>query len=238
MLNFMARIIGSMQNLTIIYSSFKRALENSPHIKVIDSRSQFDPPSESYKRAGTAELKEEGFEVDEWLTSVIGLSKGNSITYHVIRDRQNRGEGSFNFNSPQEFLIEPESWAAKRGKTDEERKLLQRVRIIDLPNVAQTFTGIVMDPTNMEAIPQQLVYFRREHLLLMSLPFRDYYHTLAAFMGIVDWQLLFTDATPETEGLRPCFQQLTDSFEAMQSIFPERDFSLWRDRLRAKGLLS
>jgi hypothetical protein len=227
-----------MRNLTILYSSFKRALENSPHIKVIDSRSQFDPPSESHKRAGAGELRADGFEVDDWLQAIIGLSKGNSVTYHVIRDRQNRGEGSFNLNSPQEFLLEAEPWVAKNATNDADKALLQKVRVIDQPSVAQTFTGIVTSADTPPKIPQQLVYFKRGHLLPMDLSFTDYYEMLANFMGIVDWQLLFTDATPATPGLGVCFEQLLDSYEAFRVIFPDRDFSIWEAKLRAKQLIS
>lgn len=226
-----------MQNLTILFSSFKKALENSPHIKVIDSRSQFDPPSESRKRIGLAELKEEGFEGNDWLGTIIGLSKGNSITYHVIRDRQNRGEGSFNLNNPQEFLVEPEPWVVKNATTEADAQVLKRVRVIDQPNVAQTFTGVLLEAGCPPDVPQKLVYFRRGHLLPMSLSYSDYYHTLAAFMGIIDWQLLYTNATRATTGLEICLDQLTDSYEAFRLIFPERDLSLWASKLREKGLL-
>ncbi len=227
-----------MRNLTILYSSFKRLLENSPHIKVIDSRSLFDPPSESHKRAGAAELRAEGFEVNDWLQAIIGLSKGNSVTYHIIRDRQNRGEGSFNLNGPQEFLLEAEPWVAKNATNEVDKALLQKVRIIDQPNVAQTFTGLIMDEGTKPSIPQGLVYFRRGHLLPMALSFTDYYEMLTNFMGIVDWQLLFTDASPATPGLGICFEQLLDSYEAFLVIFPDRDFSIWEAKLRAKQLIS
>jgi hypothetical protein len=227
-----------MQNLTILYSNFKKALESSPHIKVIDSRSQFDPPSDSRKRTGLAELGEEGFDTDAWLGSVICLSKGNSMTYHVIRDRQNRGEGSFNLNNPHEFLVEAEPWVVKNASTEADQQLLKRVRVIDQPNVAQTFTGVVMGAGSPPKIPQELVYFRRGHLLPMSLPFSAYYETLAAFMGIVDWQLLYTDADRSLEGLAICFEQLIDSYEAFKLIFPDRDLSLWGAKLREKGLIA
>ena len=81
-----------MRNVTVLFTNFKRALGNCPDIKIIDEKSQFDPPSESRKKSGLAELRDEGFDIDAWLGSVITLSKGNSITYHVIRNRQNKGE--------------------------------------------------------------------------------------------------------------------------------------------------
>ena len=226
-----------MRNLTILFSSFKRALENSPHIKIIDSRSQFDPPSEARKRSGMAELMEEGFETNDWLASVIGLSKGNSITFHVIRDRQNRGEGSFNLNAPHEFLLESEPWVAKNGTNEADQQLLKKVRVIDQPNVAQTFTGVVMEATSPPKLPTQLVYFRRGHLLPLSLPFAEYYETLASFMGIIDWQLLYTQADAKAVGLAACFEQLTDTYKTMLLIFPEQDFSLWTQKMRDKGLI-
>jgi hypothetical protein len=226
-----------MKNLTILYSQFKKELERSPHIKIIDNRSQFDPPSESHKRTGLAELKDEGFETDEWLAAVIGLTKGNSINYHVIRDRQNRGEGSFSFNNPQDFLIEPEPWVAKHGTTDADRALLKQVRVIDQPGVAQAFTGVVMDSDSPPLLPQRLVYFRRGHLLPMELEFKDYYETLAAFMGVMDWQLLYTSAEPRTPGLRQCFDQLLECYETFCTLFPDRDFSLWGELLRTKKLI-
>jgi hypothetical protein len=223
-----------MKNLTILYSGFKRALENSPHIKVIETRNQFDPPNESRKRSGIAELKEAGFEVNEWLGAIIGLSKGNSMTYHVIRDRQNKGEGSFNLIDPLEFLLEFEPWVVKNGTNEADRQLLKKVRVIDQPNVAQTFTGLVMEPGSPPDLPQQLVYFRRGRLLPMSLPFSEYYETLAHFMGIVNWQLLFTDANPADLEFKESFRNLQATYEAFVEVFQDRDFSLWAQRLAAK----
>ncbi len=227
-----------MRNLSILFSSFKKDLETSPHIKIIEVRNQFDPPSESLKRSGISDLRDEGFEVSDWLTSIIGLTKGNSITYHVIRDRQNRGEGSFNLNSPQEFLVEPEPFLAKNGTTEADRALLKNVRVIDQPSIAQTFTGVVMDGNSPPRIPQQLIYYRRGHLLPMSLPFQDYYETLAKFMGIVDWQLLFTDADAKNPELAICFQKLTEAHAVFKLIFPNRDFSLWTEKMKSRELIS
>lgn len=227
-----------MRNLTILFTSLKRALENSPHIKIIDNRSQFDPPSEARKRTGMAELMEEGFETNEWLASIIGLSKGNSITYHVIRDRQNRGEGSFNLNAPHEFLLESEPWVAKNGTNEVDQQLLKKVRVIDQPNVNQTFTGVVMDADCPPKLPSKLVYFRRGYLLPMTLPFVNYYETLASFMGIIDWQLLYTEGDAKAGGLAACYDQLIDTYKAMKLIFPDQDFALWTQKMRDKGLIA
>jgi hypothetical protein len=226
-----------MRNLTILFSAFKKALGNSPHIRVIDQRNQFDPPSSSRIRTAVADLEESGILVEDWLQPIIGLCKGNSMLYHVIRDRQNRGEGAFNLFSPEEFLVEDEPWLAKLGTTDSDRALLRKVRMVDQVIVNQAFTGLIVDGPGITKIPQQLLYFRRGQLLPMDLEFKDYYQALADFMGILDWQLLFTDTNPGDAALRPLFEQLQDSLEAFQLIFPERDFSMWADRLRAKAVL-
>lgn len=227
-----------MKNLTILYASFKRALENCPNIKVIDSKSQFDPPSESRKKAGLAELREAGFEVEDWLGAAITLSKGNSMIYHVIQNRQNLGEGSFNLNNPQEFLAEPEPWIVKQGATDADRHMLQHVRVIDQPSVAQTFTGVVVDEHCLPMLPTKLVYCRRGAVYPMRLSFQKYYETLPEFMGLLNWQLLFTEADAKSAKLTTDFEDLLRGLEAFQSFFPDRDFSLWENKLKEKGLLS
>jgi hypothetical protein len=226
-----------MKNLTILYASFKRALENCPNIKVIDSKNQFDPPSESRKKAGLAELREEGYDVEDWLGSVISLSKGNSITYHVIRNRQNRGEGSFNLNNPQEFLVESEPWVAKNATNDADRHILINVRVIDQPNVAQTFTGVVMESGMPPKVPQRLVYFRRGKVLPMDITFQQYYEFLPEFMGLVNWQLLFTGAEVQSSHFAQDFDQLKTGLEDFKEIFPTRNFSLWEKKLHERNLL-
>lgn len=226
-----------MKNLTVLYSSFKRALENCPNIKVIDCKSQFDPPSESRKKNGLAELREEGFELDPWLGTVIALSKGNCITYHVIINRQNKGEGSFNLNNPQEFLIEPEPWVAKLATNEADKALLKRVRVIDQPSVNQTFTGLVIEGDSPPRIPEKLVYFRRGQILPMRLGFRDYYETLPEFMGILNWQLLYTDADPQHPHFAADFEHLKAGLEDFREIFPGRDFSLWKKLLSERQLV-
>jgi hypothetical protein len=226
-----------MKNLTILFSSFKRALENCPNIKVIDCKSQFDPPSESRKKAGLAELREAGYEVEDWLGAAITLSKGNSMTYHVIRNRQNRGEGSFNLNNPQEFLAEPEPWIVKQAATDADRHLLQHVRVIDQPSVAQTFTGVVVDTNCLPLLPQKLVYCRRGHVFPLRLSLQQYYETLPEFMGLLNWQLLFTEAHPKSPNVATDFEHLQAGLEDFKEIFPGRDFQLWETKLKEKGIL-
>lgn len=226
-----------MKNLTILYSSFKRALENCPNIKVIDCKNQFDPPSESRRKAGLAELREQGFEVEDWIGNAIMLSKGNSITYHVIRDRQNRGEGSFNLNNPQEFLVEAEPWLAKQATNEADQQLLKRVRIIDQPNVAQTFTGVVMEAGAPPSLPGKLIYFRRGHVLPMQLSFKDYYETLAHFMGLLNWQLLFTQVDPNSSPLAADFAALKTGYEDFRALFPTWDLGLWQRKLGELALV-
>ncbi|MBK9449753.1 MAG: hypothetical protein IPN95_10205 [Bacteroidetes bacterium] len=226
-----------MRNVTVLFTNFKRALGNCPDIKIIDEKSQFDPPSESRKKSGLAELRDEGFDIDAWLGSVITLSKGNSITYHVIRNRQNKGEGSFNLNNPQEFLIEPEPWVAKLATNEMDRERLKKVRIIDQPSVNQTFTGLIVDGQSPPKIPSELVYFRRGKLLPMKLSFFDYYETLAEFMGILNWQLLFTDVDPAHPDLKSDFSQLSASLEDFKEIFPSRDFGVWEKMLLERQLV-
>lgn len=225
-----------MGNLTIEFSSFKRALQNCPEIKVMDCKSQFDPPSESRRRSGMAELREAGYEVEEWLGQVITLTKGNTISYHVIRNRQGRGEGSFHLIDPQEFLLESEPWVAKQGATPEDRSLLAKVRVIDQPNVAQTFTAVVVGAGSPPKVPTSLVYCRRGRVVPMSIGFRDYYAHLARFMGILNWQLLFSEASPNDALFQPDFQQLRENWEDFAAMFPGRDFGLWEAKLKEKGL--
>jgi hypothetical protein len=226
-----------MKNLTIQFTNFKRALESCPDIKVLESRDQFDPPSEGRKKAGLSDLREEGFEVDDWLGTIIGLSKGNSMTYHVIRERQNRGEGSFNLASPQEYLIESEPWLSKNGASPADVQLLKRVRVIDQPSVAQTFTGLLMEEDSPPIVPDQLVYFRRGSLLKMTLGYRDYFEGLVAFMGFLNWQLLFTDADHKSVFFKSDFLQLANGYHDFVSLFPGREFTLWEAKLHERGLL-
>jgi hypothetical protein len=226
-----------MKNLTILYTGFKRALENCPNIKVIDCKNQFDPPSESRKKAGLAELREEGYAVEDWLGSVISLSRGNSITYHVIRNRQNRGEGSFNLNNPQEFLVEPEPWVAKNATNEADRQILNQVRIIDQPNVAQTFTGVMVESGMPPQLPSHLIYFRRGRVLPMDISFQQYYELLPEFMGLVNWQLLFTEADAKSPQFAQDFEQLKTGWEDFKEIFPARNFSMWEKKLHERNLL-
>jgi len=225
-----------MKNLTIEFSSFKRLLQNCPDIKVMDCKSQFDPPSESRRRGGMAELREAGFDVEDWLGQIITLTKGNSISYHVIRNRQGRGEGSFNLIDPQEFLLESEPWVAKQGATPEDRSLLAKVRVIDQPNVAQTFTAVVVGSSSPPKLPNSLVYCRRGRVLPLGIGFKDYYEHLAAFMGILNWQLLFSEASTQDGTFQADFEQLKENFEDFKAMFPGRDFSLWQNKLAEKGL--
>lgn len=226
-----------MRNLTVLFTNFKRALGNCPEIKIIDEKSQFDPPSESRKKSGLAELRDEGFEIDTWLGSVITLSKGNSITYHVIRNRRNKGEGSFNLNNPQEFLMEPEPWLAKLAQNDADRELLKMVRVIDQPSINQTFTGVIVEKDSPPKVPSKLVYFRRGHLLPMRLSFHEYYETWAEFMGILNWQLLYTDAEEGNPNFAADFEQLKASLSDFREMFPGRDFGVWERMLRERELV-
>lgn len=226
-----------MKKQTVIYSGFKQALENCPSIKVVEVKNQFNPPSESRKRAGMAELREAGFEVEDWIGDVIGLSKGNSISYHIIRDRKNRGEGSFSLNDPQEFLVEAEPWLAKSAKQEADRPLFNRLRVIDQPNVAQTFAAVVMEAGSPPKLPQQVVFVRKGTLLPMDLVFRDYYAALPEFMGILNWQLLYTAADPQGSEHKADFEQLRNSYDDLKQLFPSRNFSVWAEKLAKFGLI-
>jgi hypothetical protein len=225
-----------MKNLTVLFTSFKRALGNCPEIKVIDVKSQFDPPSESRKKSGLAELRDEGYEIDPWLGSIITLSKGNSMTYHVIRDRKNKGEGSFSLNNPQEFLVEPEPWVSKLATNDVDRAMLSKVRVIDQPSANQTFTGLVIEPNSPPKVPDRLIYFRRGFVLPMSLGFREYYETLPEFMGILNWQLLFTEADFKSKHFASDFAHLKAGIQDFRELFPDRQFQLWESKIKERGI--
>lgn len=225
-----------MKNLTIIFTSFKRDLANCPEIKVVESRSQFDPPSASRKRSIIAELEAEGYKMEEWIEPIINLSKANSINYLMLSSTS-KGGGSFSLNNPQEYLFESEPWHSKLSTNPEEIEILKRARVIDQPNIAQTFTAVVCPKGSPPKLPEKLIYFRKGILLELNLPLRDYCETLASFYGFFNWQLLFAEGSATNPIFTEDFVTLKEGYQDFVRLFPQSDFSLWESKLKDMGLI-
>jgi hypothetical protein len=111
----------------------------------------------------------------------------------------------------------------------EQKALLEKLRVIDQrPNTGDDkFAAFKVEQGRM---PPEIWYYDRGDCFQMDLGYIDYLDALALTKGVADWQYLYCDVDPADPLRRGLRSKLERRLDALQSLFPSRDYAALRER--------
>ncbi|MFI9047828.1 hypothetical protein [Streptomyces sp. NPDC053427] len=136
----------------------------------------------------------------------------------------------FNFTPLAHLVHEDPPVFGSSNSSDEERRLVSELRVIDESPVTGTgsFAAIRLQP----GVEEPEIWFTdgERGIWQMDLDYFGYFQSLKLTKGAFGWQYLFTRAPLETEEFESAVDRLKNMLESLPRIFPEHDYEPLRAR--------
>ncbi len=181
-------------------------------------------------------VPEYSFGLDDSFKELIEATWKNMLQYQCSFEKESF-YGSYSFNHPYIFLDE-EPWLTDLVEKDnKDYEIIQNLRVFDHTHVKYQFGCInYRKGASKEIFEKEIYLFHEEHLIHLNLTFREYLDSCVACMACENWQMLFADPD-EVSGYAKQLNQLKIAYNTLSKLFPEKDFTLFRQKLTEHKLL-
>ncbi len=203
-------------------------LRNHDAIQIIENKNSFASIRQD-KYLQRIEMKL-GLKLPKELEDTLMVTYSNSMNYHYHIDGIPTGQGAWNLTDAFEFIKSKPEATSLIGQED------QHLVIIDQPDTEEDIFAAYIWNANPNYLPADIYFYKKGNLVKTSLSFKAYIENIVHFMGALHWPLLFTDVDPDHHSFEFEFMKLNQNFSELQSIFPNRDWTVFGQQLKKKGL--
>lgn len=166
-------------------------------------------------------------EVSERFVDVLNIDKYHFHAWLEVDDFASRIEFNIENLYPGLSLLDYDANLWFKGQKPEEIALWKTFRVLDTrPEIGDGKLAVFSIQNGIAPPNEPAIYYINNALAYKTnLSFNRYFEAVLDMLGIADWQYLFTEVSLKDLKADGIYQNLKQSLEALQKVFPDKDYS-------------
>jgi hypothetical protein len=213
--------------ITEQFKNFQASTE-SMNLRDVEIVSEISVPDNETVAFRIKKFDKIGYEqVSERYVDILNIDKYYFHAWLEIDDFASQVEFSIENLYPALSLLDYDAKLWFKGQTAEEIALWKTFRILDTrPEIGDGKLAVFSIQNGIAPPNEPSIYYINNALAYKTnLTFNGYFEAVLDMLGIADWQYLFTEVSLEDLKADGIYQNLKQSLEALQKVFPYKDYS-------------